>query len=116
MCELISRQITLQPWRFGSFEPCVQAFCPRLANYWRTAAIKRRRATGNCWPAPQRPVLILRQPPVAHLRKAPQSLEHCKDMLHAGADLRLIAVLATLRLTNLTVRAACALIREVPGV
>src|SRR4051812_39661947 len=50
----------------------------------------------------ERPAGVLFPAAIANLRKTPQSLDHREDMLHARADLRLVAVLAALHLIDLT--------------
>jgi hypothetical protein len=57
---------------------------------------------------------VLRQTPIAHLRETPQPFDHGEHMFDAGANLRLVAVLATRHFVD-AVLAARALIREVAG-
>src|SRR5689334_3676192 len=57
---------------------------------------------------------ILRQAAIAHLRETPQPFDHGEHMFDAGANLRLVAVLATRHFID-AVLAARALIREVAG-
>ena len=57
---------------------------------------------------------VLRQTPIAHLRETPQPFDHGEHMFDAGANLRLVAVLATHHFVD-AVLAARALIREVAG-